>query len=460
MPFNMAWFKAQAEKKKAEEAAKLAAEETTKVKEPEPETIEGGYYQFMKEPKNNPHYYMAEELTTPWVDSTDTQRLNMYSNHCSQMVHLKSPEIPRVLTNFENQVGEYSIAYKKADMNMKVIAKVVKNPYNYDLIVQKENGVYDLIHYSCAKHITEDYGYKVNDCIPDIQPGDTIEKGENIYKSDNYDDDGNFMTGVNLKAIYIPFANMTYEDGVVISKSAAEKLVSYKVETTTISINNNDLLVNLYGKNGEYKSFPKVGDFVDSKVLVASRRKDKRTSLFELQEKNISDINQASDDITYTSGGTVVDIDVFNNVPLAELRKRHDIFNQEILEVIENNYRYYSELATELEKIIPCRELTESEIRNEKNDFGHVIKHPIDRDKNPNKYTDELSYYWKVAHEYVDEKILWRSDSKSFDNFKVQFTILKENHLTAGSKVTGRLILGCPKISLIAGTSLELQLLT
>ena len=29
MPFNMAWFKAQAEKKKAEEAAKLATEETT-----------------------------------------------------------------------------------------------------------------------------------------------------------------------------------------------------------------------------------------------------------------------------------------------------------------------------------------------------------------------------------------------------------------------------------------------
>ena len=150
------------------------------------------------------------------------------------------------------------------------------------------------------------------------------------------------------------------------------------------------------------------------------------------------EIDPSNDDITYTGGGTVVDIDVFSNVSLADLRKRSDIFNQEILNVVENNYRYWKEMAEELEKIIPCKVLTESEFKAEREEFGHSCKHPIDKEKNENKYTNELAYYWKLAHEYIDEKIQWRFDGKSFDNFKMQFTILKENPLTAGCKITGR----------------------
>ena len=47
---------------------------------------------------------------------------------------------------------------------------------------------------------------------------------------------------------------------------------------------------------------------------------------------------------------------------------------------------------------------------------------------------------WKTTHEYIDEKIAWRHDAKKFDNFKIELTILKENPLTIGSKVTGRCI--------------------
>lgn len=361
----------------------------------------------------------------------------MFANHIAQYVHLKQPEYPKVFTNFENQVGEYSVAYKRAKESFEIIAKIIKNEYNYDLIVKyKNSGEYDIIHINRARNITEDYGYAVNDCISDKNVGDTIQENEFLYKSDNYDDYGNFSYGVNLKAVYLAWKNMTYEDAIVISESAAKKLTSYKVEKTMISINGNDILLNLYGDTNNYKSFPKVGDYVDSKILVASRRRDKRTALYDLQTTKMTEIDPSNDDLTYTGGGTVVDIDVFSNASLTDLRKRTDIFNRELLTVIENNHRYWSELATELEKIIPCRILTESEVRAERDEFGHVCKHPIERSKNPNKYSDELAYYWKLAHEYIDEKIQWRFDGKSFDNIKIQFTILKENPLTAGCKLT------------------------
>ena len=387
----------------------------------------------------NKHYFLSEELLVPHTNNTDTQRLNMFANHIAQFVHLKQPEFPKVFTNFENQIGEYSVAYKKADETFEIISKIVKNEYNYDLIVKyKSSGVYDIIHFNHARNITEDYGYALNDCISDKTVGDTVHQGDYIYRADNYDDDGNFSYGVNLKAVYLAYKNMTYEDGVVISKSAAEKLTSYKVEKTLLSINGNDILLNLYGDTENYKSFPKVGDYIDSKILVASRRRDKRTALYELQTTKMQEVDPSNDDITYTGGGTVVDIDIFSNVSLNDLRKRTDIFNKEILDVVENNYRYWSEMATELEKIIPCKTLTEKEVKEERDEFGHVSKHPIDKNKNENKYTDELAYYWKLAHEYIDEKIQWRFDGKSFDNFKMQFTILKENPLTAGAKITGR----------------------
>ena len=363
----------------------------------------------------------------------------MYSNHLNQFVHLTNPEFPRVFTNFEDQVGEYSVAYKRAKDDFKIIAKVVKNQYNYDLIVQYKNGQYDIIHYNTAHNITEDYGYKVNDCVAEKCVGDTVHKNEFIYKSDNYDDDGNFAYGTNLKSVWVAWNNMTYEDGVVISESAAKKLTSYKVEKTMFSINGNDILLNLYGDENRYQSFPHIGEHIHDKILVASRRRDKRTVLYDLQNVRMREVDPSNDDIIYTGGGTIVDIDIFSNVSLADLRKKTDVFNQEILDVLENNQRYWNELAEELEKIIPCRVLTESEVREERNEFGHVCKHPIPREENPNKYTDEVGYYWKLAHENIDEKIQWRHDGKSFDNFKIQFTILKEDPLVAGAKITRKI---------------------
>ena len=234
--------------------------------------------------------------------------------------------------------------------------------------------------------------------------------------------------------------------GVIISDSAAKKLTSYKVEKTMFTINGNDILLNLYGDDQTYKSFPKVGDHTDSRILVASRRRDKRTALYDLQTDKMREVDPTNDDIIYTGGGTIVDIDVFSNVSLNDLRKRTDIFNKEILEVVENNNRYWHEMAEALEQIIPVKMLSEADFKAEREEFGIVIKHPMDRELNPNKYTDELAYYWKLAHENIDERIQWRYDGKSFDNFKIQFTILKENPLVPGSKLTGRLKLGVIKI--------------
>jgi DNA-directed RNA polymerase beta subunit len=399
------------------------------------------HYKFNK-PKNvkkNPHYFMSEELLVPRSNNADTQRINMFANHVNQFVHLVKPEFPKIFTNFENQVGEYSVAYKQAKEDFKIISKIVKNDYNYDLIIQYNySKVYDILHYRHAVNITEDYGYAVEDCISDKQVGDSVLEKEFIYKSSNYDEDKNFSYGVNLKSVFLPYKNLTYEDGIVISESAASKLAAYKVEETMFSINSNDILLNLYGNQDYYKSFPKIGDVVDQKILAVIRRKDHGRVLYDFQLEKLMREDNKDDTVIYSNGGKIVDINIFSNKTIEDLEKNPNEFTNEILGVYRQEYDYYKTIAEELEKIIPIREMTEEEKKKELKDMGHIVAHPVKRENNPNKYTDELAYYWKLSHEYIDPKVQWRHEGKSFDNFKIRFTILKESQLTIGAKLTGR----------------------
>jgi DNA-directed RNA polymerase beta subunit len=363
----------------------------------------------------------------------------MWSNHINQFIHLVKPEFPKVFTNFENQIGKYSVAYKEAKEDFDIIAKVIKNKYNYDLIVQyKSSKVYDILHYRRAVNITEDYGYALEDCVADKEKGDTVKEREYVYRSTNYDDNKNFSYGTNLNSIFLPFHNLTYEDGICISESAAEKLKAYKVEKTMFSINSNDILINLYGNEHYYKSFPKVGDIIDNRILAVIRRIQHDRILFDFQSERLREIDNLDDTVIYTAGGEVVDINIFSNIPLHRLKEKENEFTKEIIEIYEKQYNYYKTLSEELEKIIPVRLLTEDEEKEEIKKYGILIKHPVLREDNPNQYTDELAYWWKKSHEEINEKIYWRHEGKTFDSFKIQFTILKENPVTPGVKITNR----------------------
>lgn len=420
-------------------------------------TIEQGtYYKFdlPKDPENA-HYFLAEETLIPRINSCDTQRANMFSSHVSQLVHLIRPEYPKVFTNFENQFGEYSISYKKASKPFKIISKLNKNKLNYDLIIQyTKTGVYDVIHYRHGQHITEEYGYAVEDCLADKEVGDTVKEDEYLYKPSNYDEHGNFGYGVNLKSCYLPYLGLTYEDAVVLSESAAKKLTSYKCEETFITINNNDILLNLY-ENDEftiYHALPHVGEHTLDNVLVASRREEKNTILYNFQYNKMKQI-EPTDDVTYTNGGFVADIDIFCNAKIEDLKKKSNSFTQELIFLLEEQNRYYDLAKEELEKILPIAKETEllsvmsdeekTKFYHEKKEYGFNWLRPQPKELCPNKYTEEFGYFWKKVHEYNDNRISWRNKGKSFQNFKIKFTIIKENPISAGSKITARWKLSC-----------------
>jgi len=158
------------------------------------------------------HAFLAEELLVPNDNKNDQVRMNMFTNHLPQSLVLNEPDFPNVFTNFEDQVGDHSTALKVADKDYKIIKKIKKNDMiNVFIIKDKDNNI-EILHSNPAERITEDYGFLYHNEINKHEENDIIKKGETIYRSTSYDEDRNFCYGKNLKACFLAYNNITYED--------------------------------------------------------------------------------------------------------------------------------------------------------------------------------------------------------------------------------------------------------
>lgn len=71
--------------------------------------------------------------------------------------------------------------------------------------------------------------------IPRVKPGDTVKKGD-VLADNNFTQDGTLALGTNLHVGYIPFKGLNFEDGVVISESAAQKMSSVHMHKPSIKV--------------------------------------------------------------------------------------------------------------------------------------------------------------------------------------------------------------------------------
>jgi DNA-directed RNA polymerase beta subunit len=354
------------------------------------------------------HDFLAEELLMPNANKTDGNRSTMFSSHLAQFVTLKDAEAPLVYTNFENQVGKYSTAgYKKAKRDYVVIGKIEKNKYNYVLVVMDlETKEYGILTREECKFLTEHYGFKWNnDQIDSYDEGSKIESEDVLFKNDNYDENMNFGYGVNMNTAYFSYKNLTLEDAVVISKSAAKRLGSYVVHNVRISVNTNDILLNLYGDDSVYKSFPDIGEDIKDQILASRRRINYDTALYEL--KNLKETRD-NDDSFYASG-KIVDVEVYSNIPEDELSKQD--YNVQVKKYIDEQNNFCKEVYSKLKNIV--------------------------EDPN-NKISDELIHFYNNCKMQIDENVSYTYENSKFSGVILNFTILEEEPLKIGSKITGR----------------------
>ncbi len=357
---------------------------------------------------NGSHRFLAEELLQPMSCRTDLARINMFASHLTQTVVLNEPERPRVSSRFENKCGSYTTALRRARQAARVIGTFDRGPLQRVVALQYEDGLVDVFFGAPVRHLTENYGYVLdNSPTASLAVGDEIEKNQTLQGWPCHDEDMNFMYGVNLKTVFMNLEGMTYEDGLVISESAAERLAHTRVEQITVVVNSNDLCLNLYGEEGgRYQGFPEVGQQIRNDILMARRRINHDSILYELAGPQLVRINWESDTVFFCEG-TVMDVEIFSNLSEAELDKHP--FNRQLLEHAQLWARFRDWYM---------------------NTFAPYV---LDEDGH---YTENVAHWYRLCRDTGGSK--WRHERQEFDGVVLRFTVAKSSPVVVGSKLTNR----------------------
>lgn len=363
----------------------------------------------------NKKYYMSDHFLgnslLTIANKLNSPRENMFNSHLSQFLVLLNPETPKVFTGYEKEIGKYSKSYYKTDKPMVVVDKISKFQHvpdlQYVLIVKDSSGFYDVIHRKPSQQLTETYGYvNVNINIDSKKPESGIMPGELLYHSTSFDELMNYRYGINGNTIYMSIPEVT-EDSIVISESFANKLQYCSIETVEVSINTNDILLNIYGDDEKYKVFPEVGESIVNNILAARRRIQFSSIIHDLKNDNLKHILFDDDDVFYCTGN-IIDLDIYCNKKLEEIEKTDS--NSQILYYITQQREYYKKIKTKLEKI---------------------IKH------NPGNVSENIIHLYHRAEDLLGNKQVINNNTK-FENIFAVFTILKIKTAKKGHKLTGR----------------------
>lgn len=362
----------------------------------------------------NQNYALGKGLMQPFRNTNSGSRAVMYSTQIEQKLGLINPEVPIIQTGYEIEFGKKSSNYIVADSNYVVIDKIQKcysdmsdmKKYVLILLDSATNTLHHIMRTGFT-HISESYGYTYNNKNLDaLNVGDFIPRGKVLQKTTSFDEYENRQDGLNLNTVYIA-SGSTIEDPIVISESAAKRFESPLFDEIQIMINDNDILLNLYGDPNDltsYKTFPDIGEEIKDGILCAVRRKKKfEESLYSESLEQLKHI-MISDEI-YNVKGKIVDIDVYCN-------------NYENLESITYNnqiLKYYN-----INKEF-CKAIV------------HAIKPLKDTGIKLDYETSKLYAYAKdVCNDvmYINEKV--------FNNIILNITCMRIIPLEIGDKITDR----------------------
>ena len=331
-------------------------------------------------------------------DKISPVRAGMATKHgATQRVVLTNPEFPMVYTGAENEFGKLSSwdVTAEADLEIKRIFTKFKDYPEYSpvayIYLNKATGKYGCKVLSPVVRITEKYGFRMKNLIANKHEGDIIPKDLPITQSSSYVNDL-YCGGRNLRMAYIVHPDVT-EDALIISDYAAQVLAFDMVDEVTVDIGKNAYLRNRYGKNGAYKPFPNIGEWIEDDVICSIRENSFVSSVAEASVPHINDKN-------IYSHGIIMDIDILTNVEV-----ENEQFNSYLRQITD----WYNDIYSYISKI---------------------IKDPYQDD------TTLLDIYNK-AEKFLFSKAMW-ADKEYIADTIMKFKVLQPTPIKVGQKVTGR----------------------
>jgi len=394
----------------------------------------------------NYNYMLGRTSMQPFRPANSGSRALMTSVHTEHLTVLYNGEVPIIQTGYENEFGRNSTSYIASPSDYTVVHKFQtiegKDHHYYLLIYDNINGVYDVIERVAYNYNTESYGFLWNNNkLDDLRVGDKINKGAPIKTSIGFDEYGNKMNGINLTTLYVSCAQ-NMEDSIILSKSCAEKLAIPLVKNTPITINDNDILLNLYGDENVYKTFPDIGEEVKNGIFCSIRRMENENILYSLSQQNLRDIMLSDRNILME--GTVADINIYCNNPEA-LGDSH--YNAQLFYYYNQSLRFCKEvndivgplamtsnLSYNLKKFYGrCRDIISGKQFYKEKVFNHVIMEVTVIQKLPMEPGDKMCdrYGGKgVVSQILDDELMpMLENGKRVEVIKNQSTCINRENI-------------------------------
>lgn len=306
----------------------------------------------------NQEHLLGKSAMQPFANTNSGTRKIMFEIQLEHALPLLIPEVPIIQTGYEIRFGDYSSSIIKTESNLEIVDKIFKfekcpNHHYYLITRNLDTGEFDYIERKSYNHTTEAYGYLYNNSILDVlDVGYEVNSGEIIRKSYAFDEYMNRCDGVNLLTGYIG-SDKTMEDGIRISETAAKKLASPLIKEVRVLINDNDLLLNLFGNDAQYKSFPDIGESIKGGILCAIRREKTEESLYMQSIDRLNTILMS--DTKFTVEGKVVDISIhcnnpetladrYSNCQVSYYYNEHRRFNNDVINCMNNIKKKYGKV--------------------------------------------------------------------------------------------------------------------
>lgn len=362
----------------------------------------------------NDDIVLSTNMMLAYPRYTSSSRMNMIANQLKQCVVGTKTEKPRVFTNYENMVGENSDYNVTAEDDCEVVhiikkfAKLETDIQPYLIFFRNiHTGEYTVKTVKNVEDLPEKYGLEYDtSSIDSLEVGDTVYKGQSLYRPTSFDNYGNWGFGRNVTCMY-EINDDTIEDAVVVSESLAADFTSTEVETVKIMKNENNFFINIYGDDDNYKIIPDIGEHTVGGKLCVKRTIHSSQILYDMTNANTR--RRMSDDVTYYMDGVVVDVDIYSN------KKREDIpeaaFNQQILNYLDMSTEYWTEVRDYTQELI---------------DSGYNV-------------SVEIRALNKRAKELLDPDTVIKDENNStFSEIVMYVRVKKRVGLYLGQKITGR----------------------
>jgi len=172
----------------------------------------------------------------PFLGNTSGNRAAMASRQMEQSISLVHREAPLVQvasgTNLKGYETFEDLLGRRSSHPTPVAGKVVEIKKD-GIVIEGRGG---------EKHEVQIYNnYPLNDAksvmhsTPIVKVGDQVKAGQ-IVADTNFSDKGTLALGTNLRVAYLPYKGYNFEDGIVISDSAAKKLSSEHLYKESIPV--------------------------------------------------------------------------------------------------------------------------------------------------------------------------------------------------------------------------------